>query len=238
MMAVATLAELVVLYGIIDAQHAIGDDLDFFRSVAQRWLDTGVYYTDHQLAGPYVVQTQVDNLYPPPALLLFVPFTFLPAILWWVIPVGLIGYAVWWTRPYVWAWPVLALTVLYPKTPAVLLYGNSDLWGVAFCAAGVRWGWPAALVAFKPSVGFLALPGILSRGWWIATAALVLVTLPLLSLWLDYPRVVLNSDSDVGRSLSDAPFFLLPFLAWFTSTRRADTSIRAWGLRLLTRRPA
>ena len=40
-------------------------------------MTTGVYYTDQQLAGPYVVQTQVHNLYPPHALYLFIPF--LPA---------------------------------------------------------------------------------------------------------------------------------------------------------------
>ena len=34
--------ETVVLYRVIDGQHAIGTDLDYYQLVAQRWLDTGV----------------------------------------------------------------------------------------------------------------------------------------------------------------------------------------------------
>jgi hypothetical protein len=37
--------EGVVLFGIIDGQRAVGGDLDYYRFVAQRWLDSGVYYT-------------------------------------------------------------------------------------------------------------------------------------------------------------------------------------------------
>jgi len=131
--------ETVFLYRIIDGQGAIGTDLDYYRFVAQRWLDTGVYYTEHQLTGPYVIQTQVDNLYPPHALYLFVPFLYLPAILWWVIPLAIIGYVVWWCRPVAWMWPVLALIVLFPKTPAQILFGNTDMWVAAAIAGGVRW---------------------------------------------------------------------------------------------------
>jgi hypothetical protein len=234
MMLVGLAVESVLLYQIVDAQDAIGDDLDYFRSVAQRWLDTGVLYSPDQLAGPYVVKTQVHNLYPPLALYLFVPFLYLPAILWWLIPLGLLAYVVWWCRPVTWALPILAALILYPKTPAVVLYGNSDIWGIGFAAAGIRWGWPAALVFFKPSVGFLALPGILTRRWWIAAAVLAVISLPLLPLWLDYPRVLLNSDTNIGRSWSNAPFFLVPFVAWLTSSRRGDIPIRTWAAKLLT----
>ena len=235
MMVVVLAAETVVLYWIIDDQQSIGSDLGFFQSVAQRWLDTGVYYTEHQLAGPYVVGSNVDNIYPPHALYLFVPFLFLPAILWWAIPIGLLGYVVWWCRPAPWALPILAALVLYPKTPAVFLYGNSDIWAAAFAAAGMRWAWPAVLVSFKPSVGFLGLIGIGNRRWWIGAAVLALVSLPLLGLWVDYPRVILNSDANIGRSLSDLPLFSLPILAWLTSTRRGDAPMRSWAARLIKR---
>jgi hypothetical protein len=234
MMMVALAAEAVVLYGIVDGQQAIGADLRFFQGVAQRWLDTGVYYTVRQLSGPYVVASNVDNIYPPHTLYLFVPFVFLPAILWWLIPLGLIAYVVWWCRPPAWALPILALLVLYPKTPAVILYGNSDIWAVAFAAAGVRWRWPAVLVSFKPSVGFLGLVGIGNRGWWIGAGALALASLPLIGLWLDYPSVILNSDANIGRSLSDVPFFLLPIVAWLVSSRRTGP-VRAWVMELLRR---
>lgn len=235
MMLIALAAETVVLYGIIDDQDSIGSDLRFFQSVAQRWLDTGVYYTDGQLSGPYVIGSNVDNIYPPTALYLFVPFLFLPAILWWVIPIALISYTVWWCRPVAWALPILALLVLYPKTPAVFLYGNSDIWAVAFAAAGVRWRWPAVLVAFKPSVGFLGLIGIRNRGWWIAAAIVAVASLPFSGLWMNYPQVILNSDTNIGRSISDMPLFLLPIVAWLTSSKRQGEDIRAWALKLFKR---
>ena len=235
MMLVALAVESVALYRIVDDQDAIGSDLRFFQSVAQRWLDTGVYYTEKQLSGPYVVGSNIDNIYPPHTLYLFVPFLFLPAILWWAIPVALIGYVVWWCRPAPWAMPILAALVLYPKTPAVFLYGNSDIWATAFAAAGVRWGWPAVLVSFKPSVGFLGLVGMGNRAWWIGAGVLALASLPLIGLWVDYPRVILNSDADIGRSLSDLPLFSLPILAWLTSTRRGSTPMRSWAAGLLKR---
>lgn len=234
MMLVALAIESVALYRIVDDQHAIGYDLRFFQDVAQRWLDTGVYYTDRELSGPFVVQTQVDNIYPPSALFLFVPFLVLPAILWFLIPLGLIAYVVWWCRPATWALPILAALLLYPKTPAVVLYGNSDIWAVAFAAAGVRWAWPSVLVSFKPSVGFLAFPGLATRRWWIAAAALAVVNVPLVFLWIDYPAVVLNSDANLARSLSDLPLFLVPFVAWLTSSRRNGVPIRSWAARLVT----
>jgi hypothetical protein len=65
----------VSLYRIIDDQRAVGVDRTYYQFVAPRWLDTGVFYTSRQLDGPYQVQTLVDNLYPPHALYLFVPFS-------------------------------------------------------------------------------------------------------------------------------------------------------------------
>ena len=131
--------------------------------MAQRWIDTGVYYTDRQLSGAYEVQTLVDNLYPPHALYLFIPFLVLPDLLWWAIPLGVIAYIVWWCRPVAWMWPILALIVLFPKTPGQILFGNTDMWVAAAIAAGVRWGWPSVLTTFKPSLAFFAVIGIRSR---------------------------------------------------------------------------
>jgi hypothetical protein len=235
MMLVAFAVETVVLYGIIDDQQSIGSDLRFFQGVAQRWLDTGIYYTERQLSGPFEVATQVDNLYPPVALFLFLPFLFLPTILWFAVPLALIGYVVWWCRPAAWALPIMALLVLYPKTPAVILYGNSDIWATAFGAAGIRWAWPAVLVAFKPSVGFLGIIGIGNRSWWVAAAILAILNLPFLGLWFDYPQVLLNSDTDLGRALSDTPLFVLPIVAWLASTRRDGVPMRLWAMKLLRR---
>jgi hypothetical protein len=91
----------------------IGGDLAVYLAVARRWVETGVLYWPSQLAGPYAnadawLPDGVANLYPPPAVLLFVPFLVLPAILWWVIPLGvLISGVVYW-KPAWWSWPFLA----------------------------------------------------------------------------------------------------------------------------------
>src|SRR4029077_5674967 len=54
--------ELAYLFPYIASQDAVGTDHTFYREVGQRWLDTGVYYLPHQLAGPYQVQADVDVL--------------------------------------------------------------------------------------------------------------------------------------------------------------------------------
>lgn len=50
------------------------------------------------LLWPHVVQTDVDNFYPPISLLLFVPFVRLTRQLWWSMPGVIVGAAVWWHR--------------------------------------------------------------------------------------------------------------------------------------------
>jgi hypothetical protein len=60
-------------------------------------------------------------------------------------------------------------------------------------------------------------------------------SLPLIALWMDYPRVILNSDANIGRALSDLPLFALPIVAWLTSTRRGEVPMRAWAAKLIRR---
>jgi hypothetical protein len=218
---------------VIDDQHAVGADLGYYQFVAQRWLDTGVYYTARQLDGPYQVQTLVDNLYPPHALYLFLPFLVIPALVWWIVPLGVIAYVTWWCRPAIWAWPILALILAFPKTPNQIIYGNTDMWIAAFIAGGVRWAWPSVLISIKPSLAPFALIGIRSRRWWIAAAVLAVVSLPLISLWLLYPTVMRNSTAEWFYSFGNLPFFVLPVVAWLVSTRRGSVPIGRWALLLL-----
>jgi hypothetical protein len=225
--------ETLALYRVIDGQGAIGTDLDYYQFVAQRWLDTGTFYTDRQMSGPYEVQTLVDNLYPPHALYLFVPFLVLPDVLWWILPLGLIAYVVWWCRPAAWMWPIIALILLFPKTPNQILYGNTDMWVAAAIAGGVRWAWPSVLVTFKPSLAFFAVIGIRARSWWIAAGLLVLASLPFLGLWLDYPTVMTNSSARFWYSFGNLPFFVLPIVAFLGSGRRGATSPLRWAAALL-----
>ena len=219
--------EFILLIGIIGDQQALGVDQVYYRDVGRRWLETGVYYTDRQLAGPYVQTTLVDNLYPPHALYLFVPFVFLPAILWWLVPLGLVVYALWELRPRPWVWPILALILALPKTGVVVLYGNTDLWVLGLVAGAVLWGWPGVLLSFKPSLGFLGLIGITRRSWWVAAAVLAILSLPMIPLWLDWPTVVRNSQVSAEYSLANIPLMILPVVAWLGSSRRGRPRLPA-----------
>lgn len=217
--------EAVQLWRIIGAQEAIGVDPVFYRDMGQRWLDTGTFYTERQLSGPYETTTLVDNLYPPIALYLFVPFVFLPLILWWVIPLAIVGYVVFQLRPVPWSWPILALILALPKTISSTIYGNSDLWVAAAVAGGVLWSWPAILALLKPSLAFFALIGINRVSWWFMAAILVVLSLPLLPLWLEYPTVIVNSTSTVIYSIGNLPFMALPLMAWLASRDRSPFEV-------------
>lgn len=233
MILIALAVESVALFRIIDDQSAVTADYRYYVDVARRWVDTGAYYTERQLSGPYQVQTLVDNLYPPHALYLFVPFLVLPGVLWWALPLGLIAYVVWWCRPTIAAWPLLALLLLFAKTPNQIIYGNTDMWVTAAIAAGVRWGWPAVLISFKPSLAIFGVLGIRTRAWWIAAAALVVLSLPFAALWLQYPTVMRNSSAGWYYSFGNLPFFVLPIMAWLVSTRRNGIPMRQWAAQLL-----
>jgi hypothetical protein len=216
------------LWLIIGDQNAIGADPVFFREIAQRWLDTGEFYTERQLAGPYTTVTLQDNLYPPSALYLFVPFTVLPAVLWWILPIAFVIWAVWRLRPRAWSWPLLALVLALPKTWVVLFYGNTDMWLTAFVAGAVLFAWPAIMITIKPSLVFLALIGITRRSWWMAAAVFAVLNIPLIPLWLEWTTVIRNSTVTAEYSLANLPLITLPIVAWLASSRRV-------GLRLSPR---
>lgn len=194
-------------------------DYWFFRSIAERWVETGALYGAHQLDGPYAAALQVDNLYPPHALLLFLPMLVLPAVLWWIVPIGITAWVIAWLRPAWWSWPLLALLAVWPKTVVAVIWGNTDLWIIAFVAAGFRWGWPAALVSVKPVFLPLAVIGVRSRSFWVAIAALAASVVVMLPLWLDYVTAMRNLTISPTYSLWSVPSFLLPIAAWLVRRR-------------------
>ena len=201
-------------------------DFAFYRSAAQHWLETGHFYLPDQLNGPYVVILDKHVLYPPPALLLFVPFVWLPAILWWVIPLGVIAYAFWRWRPAIWTWPILAAIVFWPKTESTLLLGNTDMWVAAGIAGGLLWGWPALLLVLKPTMAPLALIGVRRRSWWLAALVLGIVSIPLIPLWIEYVDVVRYSQIPWNYWVTGIPVALAPVVAWLGRT----TGPTAWWL--------
>ncbi len=225
---VVGIAESVWLWRYVDGQHALGLDLAYFRSIAERWLDTGEFYLPRQLAGPYIVESNVDVLYPPNALFLFVPFLFLPWPLWWAVPIGVFTWSLWQLRPAPWTWPLMAAGIAYPPTISPLLYGNTNMWIAAALAAGVVWGWPSVFVLLKPSLAPFALVGVRTRGWWIALAVLILASASFGALWADYVVAIRNSSLGPAHALVTVPLLLVPIVAWFGRTRRRSASSLGW----------
>ncbi|MCI0584779.1 MAG: hypothetical protein L0227_18145 [Chloroflexi bacterium] len=194
-----------------------GGDYGFFIAQAERFLDGAGFYEPHQLAGPFVFTIGVDNVYPPPALLLFLAFALLPGPLWWAIPLAAIGGAVLAWRPSPWAWPVIAVLCWMPRTQAIVIWGNTTLWITAFVALGLWFAWPSVLVLIKPYFAPLALIGIRHRAWWVAAAVFVAINLVLLPVWADYLTAWRNAGSSwPSLSYSPADVFILsiPIVAW------------------------
>ena len=149
-----------------------GVDYRLYMDATTRWLNGGQFYEAYQ-AAPYVISAG-DILYPPVALWLFVPFTMLPAVLWWAVPIGATIWALWRLRPGPISWPFLALCVAWPPTVVKIATGNPVIWSVAALAFGVIYFWPSVLVLIKPSLFPFALFGSNRRRWWLALSASLL----------------------------------------------------------------
>lgn len=208
-------------------QHpaSFGFDYVFYRDIGERFLEGGAVYWPYQLAGSYEFTGQVDNLYPPIALLLFVPAAALPepvsVLLWWGIPLGVLAYTIWRWRPSR-GW--LAVTILLLSTPralSVFPLGNTDMWIAAAVAGGFAWGWPAVFVVIKPTLAPLALIGVRSRAWWVAAAVLIGVSLLMLPLWADYLTAMRNWIPEPLYAVVSIPLAVAPAVAWWGRTREA-----------------
>jgi hypothetical protein len=202
----------------------VGQDFRFYRDVALHWLTTGQLYLPHQLEGEYHLALMVDVLYPPTALLLFVPFALVPgwlaAMAWWGIPAAVVARQAWVQRPGPWTWPVVGLLLLWPRSYGSIAWGNTDIWLVTFVSAGLLWGWPAVLVLLKPTFAPFALVGIGRRSWWIAAAGLALFSLAALPLWFDYVQAMLRVRGlQLDYSVFNLPIVLVP-LALHLGRRR------------------
>lgn len=218
----AIVAVGIVLFPIADVLNAAAKpnfngygaiDFDLYMNATRRWLAGGGFFESYQLAGPYPIRMG-DVLYPPNVLLLLIPFTVLPAILWWAIPLGVTGWAVWRLHPAPVSWPFIAFCLFWPPFVARTVAGNPVIWVLAFLALGCLYKWPAAFVLLKPSLFPFALVGIRSRGWWIALLAGIAISLPFAGMWIDWVRVILNSsEGGLLYSLQDVPILLLPIIA-------------------------
>ena len=206
-------------------EQPFGVDRDLYLGVTRRWLDGGPYFEPYQIAGPYEIRAG-DVLYPPVALLLFLPFALgglVGAVAWFVLP--LIGTAacVAWLRPRPVVWPLLALCAANPTTLLKTWTGNPVIWSmlaVALATIGPRWRATAPLALLKPSLAPFALFGANRRSWWIGLAVLIVLSLPFGALWLDWVGSVANSrGGGLLYSALEVPILLLPLVAWFGRTR-------------------
>lgn len=218
------------------AVHALtnpvfGLDYQWHVDASRRLLETGSPYWPWQVAGPYDIGNGAI-LYPPTAFALFIPFIWLPAVLWWAIPMGMTARAMAQHRPPLWAWAVVGAILAYEKSLNVYVFGNPTMWLVAAVALATRWGWPSVLVLAKPTFAPLALIGIGRRSWWIALGAFAAVSLLFGRLWLEWITVASNSDVSVFYNLPTVPLMLAPLTPWLAGRDRP-----AWLTRALARPP-
>lgn len=195
-----------------------------YMAAARRWLSGGSFYLPYQLSGPYVVD-KVEILYPPISLPLLILFSALPDVLWWVIPIGILAAVVTFWRPGLLGWTAILACIAAPSTFEMYAYGNPAMWVAAFVALGTVWGWPAVLVALKPSLAPFMFIGIHRRSWWLGFGLLGLASLAFLPMWFDYAKVVLNARGSLVSplySLGNVPVLLIPLIARLDSRRRAN----------------
>lgn len=199
-------------------QYAYGNgDLVGYLEGARRFLATGSPYEPSQLA-PWHLQPH-SFIHPPVALLLFVPFLWLPSVLWWVIPIVGTAWLIGRPSPYRLLW--IAACLAWPRSAGSILAGNTDLWAMLFVAAGVRYGWPFVLLIVKPTFGFLALPFLRRIDIW-AIGAVLAVSVPFLLLWMDWITVIRGTDLTPGYSLLNLPLVALPLWRSTPSSERSD----------------
>ena len=223
------LAGLVLAYtygGHFGPVH-LGIDITHYLDATHRWRQTGTPYLPSEVAGPYLFQPSTF-LHPPISLYFFLPFTVLPIVLWWAIPIGILVSCLWWWRPNRWAWPVIALCAAWPRTAGMLIVGNTDMWVAAFLALGLRFGWPALLVAAKPSFAPFMLAGLRTRSWWVGLPIVFAAGLPFGTLWFDWLAVVRNAPMGLEYSLLNVPLLFIPIIAWrWRSQRPRSLRLRA-----------
>ena len=218
--------EFVDVWRLFAGRGQIGWDWDFYASLGRRWLDTGVMYGERQLTGqPYHVEINVDNLYPPTAIAWFVPFAVLPAVvsavLWWALPIAAVVAVLVRFRPALWAWPLMALCLAWPRSVGALVVGNSDLWSAGFVAGGLLWGWPGALGILKPSLApfvVIGARGAHARSWWLAVVVLGVISFALWGYWPQYLTAATHWELPLDRALASVPLLLLPIAAWAART--------------------
>ena len=222
LLVIAALEAWVVLGSLAHPEVTVGLDLRIYLERTRSWLAGDGFYLPLQVAGPYLVNAEVvPTLYPPLLLYVLVPLTVMPEFLWWLVPLTIIGFSLHRMHPAMWAWPILAAILVYPRTWMVLLYGNPSLWVFAALAAGLVWRWPLAFVPIKLTLAPFALVGIRSRGLWKGAGLAVILALPFGAMWFDYVTATLNARNGFGWEylLGEVPIGLALVAGWWSGRR-------------------
>jgi hypothetical protein len=233
---------LVLLAGVIAlyryqafaAANLVGIDYDFSVDLGRRWLETGTMYLPYQFA-PYLMHVDelpvgrevgtIPSLYPPIAGPAYAVATALPAILWWAIPLAVVAWSL--RGAPQWTWPLLAAAACWPNTSSSIIAGNTTMWIAAGVALGPRLGWPALVVALKPSFAPLLLVGARHRSFVVGAVLLLIASVAMIPEWIRYFEVVQNGQGQgILYSLADLPFVLMPIIAWVGRERMADDWLR------------
>jgi hypothetical protein len=214
----------------IDARGEIAYDPILFRDIAQRWVTTGEAYYPIQFAGAYLPDGLV-NLYPPIVLYLWAPLLYVPMILWWIIPLGIVGWHIYHCRPAPWTWPVLALLFGLFPTVSGLIYGSSTMWSMAFIALGFRYPAAFALIVFKPIDCFVWLLAFRKRAFWIGLVVVGLAAIPFGDLWIEWVRATLNISATPLRNITGWAMLAVPVVAWLGRTDRSHGVVVEVGVR-------
>jgi hypothetical protein len=215
-----------------NGEAPIGYDLDIYIERTRSWLDGDGFYRARQLAGPYVIENG-DALYPPPVILLFLPWALgAPGVLWWLIPLALAVLALIRLRPPLWAWAVLiGLTFVYGRTLVAIVLGNPSIWAYAAILGGAAFGWPALGALIKPVLAPFALIGATRRSWWIGLAVVSVAALAFAPMWLDYGRVLADArnDRDLWYVFGEIPVGVaLAIVGWVSPGRHPAWDWPRW----------
>lgn len=213
-----------VVYLWMTHYHGFGQDTAHYFAGVKRFLETGSPYEAFQLAGPYDFET-LPFIHPPVALYLFAPFAYLPAVLWWAIPI--IGTSVLLVamRPARWTWPLIVGLLCWYTMPKAVIWGNSDMWMLFAVTAGLWFGWPALAIVAKPSMLPFMFVGVRHRSWWVGLAVVLALSVPFGMLWLDWVRVVFNSPGTLAYSLAAMIPLLAPVIAWWTRDQLTESVV-------------
>lgn len=198
-------------------------DLGHYLDATRRWLVTGTPYLPHEVAGPYEHYSPLTFLHPPITLYLFLPFLYVPAPLFWIIPLGIVAILVVAWRPHHLVWPLLALSLCTDGFRNAFVTGNTDLWMLMAVAAGLGWAWPAVVAVIKPTFAPIALLALRRRSGQIALVIVVVAAVPMGNLWIEWWHVIQNGPGGLWYSLPNYLWVAAPALAWVFRT--ADLSL-------------